>query len=42
MCFEAAFLIAALYDKFLVCLSGSARYYRSGETNGFQFFSGVA
>jgi hypothetical protein len=31
-----------LYEKFLVYLTGSARYYRSGETNIYQFLFGVA
>jgi cyclopropane-fatty-acyl-phospholipid synthase len=31
-----------LYEKFLIYLNGSARYYRSGETNVYQFLFGVA
>lgn len=32
----------ALYDKFMVYLDGSARYFRSGETNVHQFLFGLA
>jgi cyclopropane-fatty-acyl-phospholipid synthase len=33
---------ADLYEKFLIYLEGSARYYRTGETNIYQFLFGVA
>jgi cyclopropane-fatty-acyl-phospholipid synthase len=32
----------ALYANFMVYLEGAARYYRSGETNLYQFLFGVA
>lgn len=31
-----------LYEKFLVYLEGAARYYRTGETNLYQFLFGLA
>jgi len=31
-----------LYEKFLVYLEGAARYYRTGETNIYQFLFGLA
>jgi cyclopropane-fatty-acyl-phospholipid synthase len=31
-----------LYEKFLVYLQGAARYYRTGETNLYQFLFGLA
>lgn len=33
---------ADLYEKFLVYLEGSARYFRTGETNIYQFLFGLA
>jgi cyclopropane-fatty-acyl-phospholipid synthase len=33
---------AELYDKFLIYLEGAARYYRTGETNIYQFLFGMA
>jgi cyclopropane-fatty-acyl-phospholipid synthase len=33
---------ADLYEKFLIYLEGSARYFRTGETNIYQFLFGLA